>query len=92
VAFSADGARPKEESMARAYTEETRRFMVFVHNAVVAALVEARQSHSYIADRWAEPRPLPIAAHDEGEARALAARSFPPQEGFVIDAVLPAGI
>ena len=62
-------------------------FEVCIYNKDVRALVKENQSHTFYDDHWADTQVHDIMAHDEGEARALIERRFPPEDGFVIEAL-----
>lgn len=62
-------------------------FEFSVYNREVRSLVKENRSHKFFGDHWADIRKHDIEAADEGEARALIAQRFPPDDGFVIAAV-----
>ena len=67
----------------------SRAFEVAIYNQDVRALVKANRSHSHFDDRWADVKLHDVIARDEGEARALIAVRFPPEDGFVIKGMYP---
>jgi hypothetical protein len=62
-------------------------FEIRVHNRDVRALVKSNQQHRLYADLWADDQVTVVEARDAGEARAIASRRYPPDNGFVISAV-----
>ena len=64
-------------------------FEVAIYNQDVRALVKANRSHCHFDDRWADVKLHDVIARDEGEARALIAVRFPPEDGFVIKGMYP---
>jgi hypothetical protein len=67
-------------------------FEVVVYNRNVRALVKDNMSHRYYDDHWADSHVQDVEADDEAEARAKMAHRFPPEEGFVIEAVYPVAV
>ncbi len=67
----------------------SRAFEVAIYNQDVRALVKSNQSHATFDDRWADVKRHDVIARDEGEARALIAERFPPEDGFVIKRMVP---
>jgi len=63
-------------------------FEVSIYNKEVRSLVKENQSHNYFDDYWADVQVRDVIAKDEDEARHLIAQRFPPDDGFVIDAVV----
>lgn len=64
-----------------------RVFEVAIYNKDVRALVKQNESHTYFDDDWADVQVRDVVARDEGEARSLIAERFPPDDGFVVQAV-----
>ncbi|WP_142848289.1 hypothetical protein [Telmatospirillum sp. J64-1] len=64
-----------------------RSFEVQLYNQEVRELLKQNKHHTRYSDRWADINRQVVQAHDEGEARQLAARRYPPEEGFVISGV-----
>ena len=62
-------------------------FEVSIYNKEVRALVKENQSHSYFDDFWADICIQDIIAQNEGEARKLISKRFPPEDGFVIQEI-----
>ncbi len=62
-------------------------FEVAIYNKEVRSLVKENQSHRYFDDQWADTQLRDIVAKDEGEARELIAKRFPPDDGFVVEDV-----
>jgi hypothetical protein len=62
-------------------------FQVALYNERVRALVGQRRRHRRFSSRWAEVQHRDVVAHDEEEARLLIAERFPPEDGFVVEAV-----
>ena len=58
-----------------------------LYNKQVRNLVERKRQHSYFDDHWAEVQVRDVVARDEGEALALIAERFPPEDGFVVEHV-----
>ena len=67
-------------------------FEVTVYNREVRALVKQNRSHSFFDDHWADRHVCDVEARNEAEARAVAHRRFPPEDGFVIEDVNPSPI
>ncbi|MDP7652241.1 MAG: hypothetical protein QGF38_11120 [Rhodospirillales bacterium] len=67
----------------------SRAFEVAIYNQDVRALVKANRSHSYFDDQWADIKLQDVIARNEGEARALIAERFPPEDGFVVKEIYP---
>jgi len=65
-------------------------YLVKFYNKVVRALVKENQSHSFFEDHWADVHTQDVTATDEAEARKKIAKRFPPEDGFVIEAVMAA--
>ncbi|MFQ5765399.1 MAG: hypothetical protein ACE5GT_10750 [Rhodospirillales bacterium] len=64
-------------------------FEVSIYNREVRSLVKENQSHHYFDDQWADIQVRDVVARDEEHARRLIAERFPPDDGFVIEGVLP---
>lgn len=64
-------------------------YEVKIYNKDVRAMVKENQSHCYFDDHWADVQVHDIMASNETEARALIAKRFPPDDGFVIEDVHP---
>lgn len=62
-------------------------FEVTLYNREVRDLVKENGQHSTLSDRWADDLKDVVEARDANEARAIAARRYPPERGFVISAV-----
>lgn len=62
-------------------------FEVKLHNQDVRALLKANEHHRLFADLWADDRITVVEARDADEARAIAAKRYPPDDGFVISTV-----
>ncbi|MFO1127297.1 MAG: hypothetical protein U1E66_02475 [Rhodospirillales bacterium] len=62
-------------------------FAVELYNEDVRTLVERKRQHSYFDDHWANVQVRDVVARDEGEALALIAERFPPEDGFVVEHV-----
>ncbi len=73
--------------MLRQPTEGHQVYEVAIYNQEVRALVKQNQSHRFFDDHWADVQLHDVLARDEGEARALIARRFPPDDGFVVEKV-----
>ncbi len=63
------------------------RFSIAVYNAMVRALVGEKQKHADLDDGWAVLQRQELVAENAAQARSLAARIFPANEGFVITEV-----
>ena len=70
-------------------TAGTQIFEVTIYNKEVRSLVKENQSHLFYDDQWADVRVHDVLAEDENQARALIAERFPPDDGFVIDTIMP---
>lgn len=68
-----------------------RAFEIRLHNRDVRALVKANEHHRLFADLWADDRMTVVEARDADEARSIAIRRYPPDNGFVISTVHPVG-
>lgn len=64
-------------------------YMVELFNQQVRSLVTKRRRHSFFNDHWAEVQVRDVVARSETEARALIAERFPPEDGFVVQAIVP---
>ncbi len=64
-------------------------YLVKLYNKVVRALVKENQSHSLFEDHWADVHTHDVVAATEDEARRKIAQRFPPDDGFVIEQVMP---
>lgn len=73
--------------MLRPSTESNQVFEVSIYNHEVRRLVKENQSHRFFDDHWADVQLHDVLARDEGEARALIAMRFPPDDGFVVEQV-----
>jgi len=62
-------------------------FEVSIYNKEVRFLVKENQSHIFYDDQWADVQVHDVAARDEKHARQLIAERYPPDDGFVIEAV-----
>ena len=67
-------------------------YLVSVYNSIVRALVKENKSHCFFDDQWADTHTQDVAAQNELEARAKIANRYPPEEGFVIEAVVTAPV
>lgn len=65
-------------------------YLVKFYNKAVRALVKENQSHSFYEDHWADVHTQDVIAANEDEARRKIAKRFPPEDGFVIEAVMAA--
>lgn len=65
----------------------SRAFEVTIYNRDVRALVKENEHHREFGDRWADQMHQVVEAADAEEAKAMAARRYPPEEGFVIASV-----
>lgn len=70
-------------------TAGTQIFEVTIYNKEVRSLVKENQSHLFFDDQWADDHIHDVLAENEAQARALIAERFPPDDGFVIDAIAP---
>ncbi len=70
-------------------TAGTQIFEVTIYNREVRSLVKENQSHLFYDDQWADVRVHDVLAEDEDQARAIIAERFPPDDGFVIDTIIP---
>ncbi|NQU61967.1 MAG: hypothetical protein HQ512_12620 [Rhodospirillales bacterium] len=62
-------------------------FEVSVYNKDVRSLVKENQSHLFFDDHWADIHVHDVVARDESHARQLMAERYPPDDGFVIEAI-----
>lgn len=65
-------------------------FEVAVYNKAVRAKLEAGEHHRELNDDWADIHYVEFKAADTAEARRKAEIKFPVDQGFVIEAVMPA--
>jgi hypothetical protein len=65
-----------------------QRFEVSLYNREVRTLVRGNQGPSLFDAHWADVQVLDVVARDESEARRLIAERFPPEDGFVVTAVM----
>jgi hypothetical protein len=66
-------------------------FEVIIYNRQVRALLKENETHPDFGDRWADQMRQMVEAVDADEAKALAARRYPPEAGFVIASVRELG-
>jgi hypothetical protein len=66
-----------------------RNYEVRLHNQAVRSLLKENRHHDRFADAWADPRRQVVEARSADEAHRIASDLYPPEQGFVIDAVLP---
>jgi len=64
-------------------------YLVSFYNQIVRSLVKDNQSHAKYEDHWADVHTQDVAANSENEARRDIAKKFPPEDGFVIENVIP---
>lgn len=64
-------------------------YAVELFNQQVRSLVGDRQRHRFFDDQWAEVQVRDVVARTEAEARALIAERFPPEDGFIVQAIVP---
>jgi hypothetical protein len=64
-------------------------YEVSIYNREVRSLVKENQSHLFFDDQWADIQVRDVMARDEDHARTLIAERFPPDDGFVIEGVIP---
>lgn len=62
-------------------------FIFAIYNQVVRALVKENESHQFIEDTWADVHRNTVNADTESEARQILSKLYPPEDGFVIEAV-----
>lgn len=62
-------------------------FEIRLYNRDVRALVKDNEQHQFYADLWADDQVTVVEARDASEARAIACRRYPPDNGFVISGV-----
>lgn len=62
-------------------------FEVRLYNKEVRALIKQNRQHEHFDERWADLNAQVVQAQDAAEARRLAARRYPPDQGFVIFSV-----
>lgn len=58
---------------------------VLVYNREVREAVKANRTHAEFGDHWADIQIQDVMAADEAEARRLAAKRFPAEQGFVVE-------
>lgn len=73
--------------MLRQPTEGHHVYEVAIYNHEVRSLVKQNESHRFFDDHWADLQLHDVLARDESEARELISRRFPPDDGFVVEAV-----
>lgn len=64
-------------------------FLVNIYNKDVRAAVKENRSHTKYRDEWADVQVHEVSAADEKEARARMQKRYRPENGFVIESVLP---
>ncbi len=66
---------------------KNRVFEVLFFNQTVRDLVARNESHNFFEDRWGEMQMQKVNAGSVEEARARIVRRYPPEQGFVVQAV-----
>lgn len=66
------------------------KFEVAIFNREVRAKVREGDHHRDLDDRWADTHYITVTADDEIAARTSAESRYPPDRGYVIEAVDPA--
>ena len=64
-------------------------FEVSIYNKAVRSLVKENRSRSYFDDYWADTQVRDVIAKNGTEARRLVTKQFPPDDGVVIETVIP---
>ena len=64
-------------------------YLVSIYNKIVRAMVKENESHSFFADKWADVNTQGVVAKNEREAIKKIVNRYPPEEGFVIESVVP---
>jgi hypothetical protein len=64
-----------------------RVYQVALVNTKVRALISEKKRHRYFDERWANVQVKDVVARDEGEAWELICERFPPEDGFVVEAI-----
>ena len=64
-------------------------YLVSIYNKIVRAMVKENKSHNFFADKWADIHTQGVIAKNEREARKKMTNRYPPEEGFVIESVVP---
>ncbi|MBK8175729.1 MAG: hypothetical protein IPK66_10835 [Rhodospirillales bacterium] len=64
-------------------------YHVQLYNAEVRASAESRRQHDFFGRHWARPQVRDVVARDENEACSLIAERFPPEDGFVVERIIP---
>jgi hypothetical protein len=80
-----------EKKMLHLASSDVQVYEVAIYNERVRALVNQRRRHGRFSNRWAEVQVRDVVAHDEEEARLLIAERFPPEDGFVVEAIARSG-
>jgi hypothetical protein len=62
-------------------------YQVALYNEHVRVLARRKQKHCYFDTQWACAQVRDVVARDEWEASSLIAERFPPEEGFVVEAI-----
>ena len=62
-------------------------YEISIYNKDVRSLVKENQSHNVFDDHWADTQLHDVVAIDETEARRMVIERYPPDDGFVIEAV-----
>lgn len=62
-------------------------YEVVISHSDVRALTSRRRRPHCLDERWSRPQLRNVVARNEAEARDLIAQRFPPEDGFVIQAV-----
>lgn len=78
--------------MHRTPTNIDRVFEVSIYNKEVRSLVKENQSHAFFDDQWADEQIRDVLAETADEARQVAKKRFPPDDGFVIASVTPCAV
>jgi len=66
-----------------------RKFEIAVHNKDVRRLVKEGEKHKNLSDDWGDTHYIEISAQNDEDARQKAARKFPANLGYVIEAIKP---
>lgn len=70
-------------------TDGRRSYAVSVYNREVREAVKQNRDHTRFGDHWADIQFQDVMATDEAEARRLAAKRYPADQGFVVEELVP---
>ena len=74
--------------MLQPLTDGKHFYEVNVYNREVRAAVKDNESHCFYGDHWADLQTQDVLARDESEAWKLVTERYPPDKGFVVEALI----